>query len=849
MTGKPSRVILIDGHELAYRAYFAIRQLSTSRGVPTNASYGFLRQLLEIVRRAPDDAVVVAFDSPAPTFRHEEFSDYKAHRPKAPPDLHQQLATIKRLLDLLGIARLEAAGLEADDLIGSVAKRAEAAGLKVEVISGDRDALQLVSELVSVNRPDGKSRIGPSEVLEQYGVTPDQWVDYRALTGDASDNIPGVRGIGPVTARKLLQRYGSLDEVLANLDSLESSSRAQLIRDAGETLELSRRLSRISTDVPVEFDPTRWRKREPQLEELTELLRELEFGSVLRQLGLGGQVEYREAPYAELEERLGDEPWSYGYVLDDERPTAATITDLALASGGAVAQAPHSAQQRIGGTVNAPNAKALVVASRMSSARRVGGTGAPSADSSEAPVPGDDPLLMAYLLDAVASDPEALARRLGAGEWGSGAVSRAVVGAELLRILTPQLSGAQLRVYLDLEKPLQAVLADMEVAGIRVDTEVLTELSGRLGELSQAVEEKLRAVAGRPDFNVNSRDQVAWLLFEKLGLQAGKRTATGKRSTAASALEQLRGGHEAVDLILEYRELVKLKGTYLDPLLTLADRDTGRVHTTFQQAVVATGRLASINPNLQNIPVRTQLGREVRRAFIAEAGSSLLVADYSQIELRVLAHIADEPALLRAFAAGEDIHRATAATVYSVEPTEVSSAMRRAAKVINFGVLYGMSAHRVSGELEVPLAQAERFIDTYFERYPQVRRYIDETVARARETGYVETLLGRRRRVPELHSPDRSVRSAAERMAYNMPIQGSAADIVKLAMLRLAPALAAKRGRLLLQVHDEIVAEVPTEIAEAAATDVATIMSSAYPLKAPLVVAVGVASNWLDAAN
>ncbi len=848
MSAKPNRVIVVDGHELAYRAYYAIRQLSTSRGVPTNASYGFLRQLLEIMRRAPNDAVVVAFDSPAPTFRHEEFSDYKAHRPKAPADLHQQIATVKRLLDLMGVARLETPGLEGDDLIGSVAKRAEAAGLEAEVISGDRDALQLVSDLVTVNTPDGKNPIGPAEVLEKYGVTPDQWVDYRALIGDTSDNIPGVRGIGPVSARTLLQRYGSLDALLAQLDTVESSAQAQLIRDAGDTLELSRRLSTIVTDAPVPFEPDQWREREPRREELTELLRELEFGSVMRELGLGKQVEYRAADYAELRGRLGDEPWSYGFLLDDERPTAAHLTDLALAVGGEVAGAPNPLINQLTGTVNAPDAKALVVACGASAAR--GNTDTAGGNTAGAPlVPGDDPLLMAYLLDGVASNPEALSRRLGAGEWGADAASRAVVGAELLRILEPQLVGAQRRVYLEIERPLQAVLADMELAGVKLDAKLLTELSEQLGERSMALQERVRAIAEQPDFNVNSRDQVASLLFEKLGLQAGKRTATGKRSTAASALEPLKGSHEAVDLILEYREVDKLKGTYLDPLLNLADPRTGRVHTTFQQAVVATGRLSSVNPNLQNIPVRTPLGREVRRAFVADTGSLLVVADYSQIELRVLAHIADEPALLEAFAGGEDIHRATAATVYSVEPEAVSGDMRRAAKIINFGVLYGMSAQRLSRELEVPFPQAERFIGTYFERYPRVRHYIDETVARARESGYVETLLGRRRRIPELHSADRNVRDGAERVAYNMPIQGSAADIMKLAMLRLAPALLGHGGRLLLQVHDEVVAEVPIEAAEAAATEVATIMAAAYPLKVPLVVAVGVAPNWLEAAQ
>jgi len=412
--------------------------------------------------------------------------------------------------------------------------------------------------------------------------------------------------------------------------------------------------------------------------------------------------------------------------------------------------------------------------------------------------------------------------------------------------MSSRLSGSQLEVYERIERPLQAVLADMEVAGVRLDVGLLRQLSDEAGLEMAALESRLVDIAGTPEFNVASRDQVAWLLFEKLGLRAGQRTATGKQSTSVSAIEPLRGQHEAVDLVLEHREIAKLKGTYLDPLPALADAG-GRVHTTFEQAVVATGRLSSVNPNLQNVPVRTERGREVRRAFIAAPGQLLLVADYSQIELRLLAHIADEPALIKAFKAGEDIHRSTAASVYGVEPSAVTSDMRRIAKVINFGVLYGMSAQRLSRELEISYERADAFIKTYFLRYPRVRAYIDDTLAAARESGYVETIMGRRRAVPDLLSPNRSVREAAERVAYNMPIQGSAADVMKLAMLELAPALAGVGGRLLLQVHDEIVAEVPESRSDEAAPLVHRIMAQVVELKVPLEAAVGLGRNWQDA--
>jgi DNA polymerase-1 len=490
---------------------------------------------------------------------------------------------------------------------------------------------------------------------------------------------------------------------------------------------------------------------------------------------------------------------------------------------------PVAAQQS--GSVNAVDAKGLGVAAR--------GAGA-------AVEPGDDPQLMAYLLDAVTGGVEGLARRLGAGEWGDSAESRAVVGAELLALLRPQLEGPLLRIYQEIERPLQGVLAEMELAGIRLDLSALQRLKDEVAARMSQVEAQLKLVADDDSFNVASRDQVAQLLFQKLGLRGGRRTSTGKLSTAVGALEPLIGQHDAVDLILEHHELAKLHGTYIAPLAELADGQ-GRVHTTFLQTVVATGRLASVNPNLQSIPVRTPLGREVRRAFIASPGYKLLVADYSQIELRVLAHLTAEPALIDAFTRGEDIHSATAQAIYGVAADAVTPDLRRIAKTINFGILYGMGPQRLARELSLPYAQAERFIATYFARYPNVRRFIDETLARGRELGYVETLLGRRRSVLELQSPDRGTREAAERMTFNMPVQGSAADIVKLAMLRLAPALAERGGLLLLQVHDEVVAEVPERAADQLAQQVRHIMAEVYPLRVPLAARVGVGANWLEA--
>lgn len=826
------KVVIIDGHALAYRSYYAIRQLSTSSGRSVNAVYGFLRSLLRILREEGEhDSTVVTFDAPARTFRHEQYEAYKANRAPTPDDLPEQIATIKQLVDLLGLYRIEVPGLEADDLIGTIAARCQERGYSVEIVTSDRDAYQLVNEHVCVRGLEKTDRFGPQEVFEKYGVTVEQWTDYRALTGDPSDNIPGAKGIGPVGARRLLQRYGSLDWILENLDEVEPKGQAQKIRDSLEEVRFSRELSRIVTDADLEVDPAGWARREIKRPELRELLTELEFGSILRELELTEGTSYRVVPWSDA--FFG----AVGFVLSDERAMQADLADLAVAAAGTVAIAPGEEERRayLGavGTVDACDAKALAVWAR--------GRGIPCE-------PGDDPLIMAYLLDANTSQPDNVARRYGAGEWGQDAASRAAVTAELLRILPARLDGGPLRdLYDTIEKPLQGVLADMEVCGVKVDVPLLLAQSDVLAQQLEGIEERVRSIAGDPEMNINSRDQVAALLYDRLGLQAGKKTATGKRSTAVSVLEGLREEHEVVGLILEYRELSKLKSTYLDPLPRLVNPDTGRVHTTFNQAVVATGRLSSTNPNLQNIPVRTELGRQIRRAFIADEGQKLLVADYSQIELRVLAHIAGEQALLDAFRAGEDIHQRTAAEVHGVALEAVTPQMRRVAKIINFGVLYGMSAHRLTRELGIEYAEAEQFIDTYFTRYPNVRRYIDDTLASCRETGYVETLLGRRRHIPDIASRNRNAREYAERTAYNMPIQGTAADIMKLAMIQLAPRLREEGARLILQVHDELIVEASAKSAERVAGIVKETMEAAYELDVPLVADVGIGDNWLDA--
>ncbi|MCH2667846.1 MAG: DNA polymerase I [Deinococcales bacterium] len=826
-------LIVIDGHALAFRSYYAIRELTNSKGQATNAVFGFVRSLLRILTEGEDETTtVVTFDAPAKTFRHEAYKDYKAGRAPTPDDLPGQIEMIKEIVSHLGLHQVEMPGLEADDLIGTIAKTCEQLGFLIEIVTSDRDAYQLISDRVCVRGLDKTERFGPTEVFEKYGVTVNQWTDYRALTGDSSDNIPGARGIGPKSAQKLLERYQNLDFILNNLDSVEPQSQAAKIRDSIDDVLQSRVLSKIVTNAPIEIDPHGWAEQKINREPLLKILKRLEFGSIIRELGL---AELNTVSYEEITWPLTD--GAVGFVLSEASPMWANLDEMALARERKVSIAPNptaateyleAAEQ-----LDACDAKALSVLTR-----RIVGT--PTQ-------PGDDPLLMAYLCDVNTVQVEKVALRYGAGEWKNDAKSRAEITADLLRILRQQLDGKQLELYETIERPLQGILAAMEYRGIEVNESILNDLSASISITLKEIESYVRELAENPDLNLNSRDQLADLLFDKLGLKAGRRTSTGKRSTAVSALEPLISSHEVVPKILTYRELSKLKNTYLDRLPKLIHPETGRIHTTFNQALVATGRLSSANPNLQNIPVRTEVGRKIRKSFVAASGWKLLVADYSQIELRILAHIADDPALINSFQNGEDIHRRTAAQIYNVESSEVSPSMRRVAKIINFGILYGMSAHRLSRELGINYDRAQSFIDTYFTGYPGVQKYIESTLSFCRDKGYVETLLGRRRHIPDIKSTNRNTREYAERTAYNMPIQGTAADIIKTAMIELAPALIPLNAHLLLQVHDELIIEAPeTNINEVSKQVIAT-MEHAFQLKVPLVVDVGVSDNWLDA--
>ncbi|UBV43651.1 DNA polymerase I [Deinococcus taeanensis] len=921
-SASPDTLVLIDGHALAFRSYFALPPLTNSRGEATNAILGFLRLTLRLVRQKSNQVIVV-FDPPVKTFRHEQFDGYKSGRAETPADLPGQINRIRQIVDALGLPRLEEPGYEADDVIASLTRKAEGTGMQVRIVTSDRDAYQLLDDHVRVITNDFRL-IGPAEVFEKYGVTVTQWVDYRALTGDASDNIPGAKGIGPKTASKLLQEYGTLEGIYAaaKAGTLKPDGTRQKLLDAEEAVQFSHQLSCMVTNLPLDVQLGAGRlPGDPQ--RLEELLTELDLHSVKRDVAAldGASVAaavpdtvldatHRAAPHPDApadapapdalnvqtaEWRTPAQNVTWGYVLSREEDLTAALLDAAtLERNGTdatvrVAPRQQPTQWEAPGTPTAPGGlfdesfeapapltrtqqKAAEKARRdqekaaaklrerypatVSEAEFVGQrivtAAAAKALATHLSVrgthvdPGDDPLLMAYLLDPANTTMSTVTQRYLGVPWPDDAAGRAALTAQLLDLLPPQLDDARRTLYDEMEKPLSAVLARMEVQGVKLDSEYIRGLSHATAARLATLEAQIHSLAGR-EFPIRSRDQLEAVLYDELGLASGKKTKlTGKRSTAVAALEPLRGEHPIIPALLEYRELEKLRGTYLEPLPNLVNPHTGRLHTTFAQAAVATGRLSSLNPNLQNIPIRSELGREIRKGFIADPGYCLISADYSQIELRLLAHIADDPLMQQAFQEGADIHRRTAAQVLGLNEQTITPDQRRAAKTVNFGVLYGMSAHRLSNDLGIGYADAAGFIETYFATYPGIRAYIDRTLEFGRQQGYVETLYGRRRYVPELVATNRTLREAGERLAYNMPIQGTAADIIKLAMIRLERELEGTGARLLLQVHDELLLEVPQNRADEISAVVRTIMEGAAQLKVPLAVEIGVGPNWFD---
>ncbi len=871
------RLFLIDGYSNIFRAFYAIRNLSNSRGEPTNAVYGFVTMLRKLLREEDPELVGVALEGGGERVRTARFAEYKANRAPMPEDLAAQIPWIREFLAAQRIPMLQVERYEADDVLGTLARKAADAGFDVVIVSADKDLMQLVEPHVALYHTGRNKLMGPADVEEDFGVPPRQVPDVLALMGDAIDNIPGVPGIGDKGARALIAEYGSLEALLDRAGEVGRKSYREGLLAHREQAILSKELSTIHCDLPIELDPAALRRDPPDPKALRELYTRLEFFSLADEIKAdSGPAE----PLAAAVEAATAEDWRaataglggevFAAALGEERPLGLVVGDDA---DGAIVYA----DLRRPGLAAA--ALATLDAWIADPAIRLAGHNLKEvlrlcAEHGGCRAALFDAMLASYLLkpsvhghtlDEMALerlDRKPLAPREVGWDHGQepapGDPRLAAYAGErigLARAMAPAIrreleaGGALAKVYEEIELPLVPVLLKMEENGILLDVDYLSEMSAELAtEIAQLEEEIFRAAGER--FNLNSPQQLGVVLFEKLGYPVLKRTQkTRSYSTGAETLEELAArGYPIAELLLRWRELTKLKSTYVDALPTLVGEDH-RLHTRFQQAVAATGRLSSINPNLQNIPIRTELGQRIRRAFVAPPGRVLLVADYSQIELRILAHIADEQALVAAFAAGEDIHRSTAATVFNAAPALVTPDQRRAAKVINFGILYGMSAFGLSQNLGIPQKEAEAFIRAYLDRYPRVRRYVEETQASAEREGKVETLYGRVRWLPDIQSKNRNLRENARRMAINARIQGTAADLLKMAMIAVDRRLSAEHpeAKLLLTVHDELVFEVPEAEAEAVARLAREEMEGAAELQVPLKVDVGWGKSWYEA--
>jgi DNA polymerase-1 len=937
----PERLMLIDGHALMHRAFHALPPLSTSHGELTNAVFGFSSMLLKAIETIRPTHVIMAMDRPSPTFRHESYAGYKATRPRTPQELVGQFQRVREVAEAMNIAIYEMDGFEADDVLGTLARQAEEQGMPAVIVTGDLDALQLVTDRVHVlvaRRGIADTMLyTPEAVSDRYGLRPDQLPDFKGLVGDTSDNIPGVPGIGEKTASKLLQEHGSLEDLYEHLDGLKGKVRTAL-EENREQAFASRELARIVRQVPMTLRAEDAAFADIDRAALIRLFRELEFRSLIER----------------VQEMMPDETASSPPSVDGTRQMS-MFGDLTAPAGGEAAGASGAFVTSTAGLLDAPAGSRTETSTRV--VRTPGDLHALAQELEEAPIfavdtettstdpllaklvglsfasrPGHawyvpvghaqgeqlprevvlsalrpllertdkdkaghnlkydytvlaqngialrgvtfDTMLASYLLNPQArgnSLSSVALSRLGIEMTpietliGKGknqitmdhvdiATTAVYAGADadvtlrLVELLHAELEEQELMdLFRDVEMPLLTVLADIEREGVALDTAVLAEMSSRLTESIGELEGRIYAIAGHA-FNISSTQQLGQILFNQLKLPAGRRTKTGY-STDSEVLENLRGKHEIVDLILEYRQLIKLKSTYIDALPALRNPIDNRVHTDFNQAVASTGRLSSSNPNLQNIPIRTEIGRQIRRAFVpSQPGNVLLAADYSQIELRILASMSRDERLMHAFLAGEDVHRATASAVFGVPLQEVTADQRRIAKVVNFGIIYGIGEARLAYETGISRAEAAEFIAGYNRTYAGVKAFMDDMRKRAAFYGYVTTLLNRRRPVPDIYSRNPGIRTAAERAAINMPIQGTAADIIKIAMIRIHEALQRQfpEAHMVLQVHDELVFDVPREHLAQVAALVRDVMEHAVPLEVPLEIEQKAGGDWYD---
>ncbi|MDD5634579.1 MAG: DNA polymerase I [Candidatus Omnitrophica bacterium] len=873
-------IYLIDGNSLCYRAFYAIQDLRSSKGVPTNAIYGFISILRKLFKGYSPKRMAVVFDSKGPTERHKKFEEYKIHRKPMPEELIGQLGAINEVVTAHNIPIFQLAGYEADDIIATLAENATREGYDVTIVSNDKDALQLVGGGVKVLslHTAGDVIYDKQQVIDKFGVPPEKMVDLMALMGDQSDNIPGVRGIGQVTAEKLIKEFGSLSAIYANLAGVKSDSVRGKLKEGEAEAVLSLDLARLNKTVPlIEFNAEKTVIGEPDKEKLAKLYEEFEFRKLLHEVLLEKNSEKEKGKYIIVEDpdlikksvghvdKTGHVAFSLvkdpgdgniqGFTFSYKEEEAFYISfkgDL-----GTIALVKKIFENADICKIGYDIKQDLLDLNR---------------EGIELKGPIFDILIADYLIDPSRSvydissisvrylNYSILDEKNTAGwdkkgqatmdfsqaiEW-TASCARSDVVMRLYDVMKKELSKKHLQELMDdVEMPLITVLKEMEKEGVRIDTEYLTKQSKIMDKRLDEITSKIYSLAGEK-FNINSPKQLQVILYEKLDLPASKRTKTGM-STDESVLKKLAEVHELPKSLLEYRELNKLKTAYYDSLLSLVDEKTQKIHARFNQAVTATGRISSSEPNLQNIPIKTEIGREIRKAFVpSKKGNVLLAADYSQIELRILAHLAEDNRLIGAFEKGVDVHKFTASEIFGNSMDEVTDKMRQAAKTVNFGIIYGMSAFGLAKDLNIPVPKAQEFITAYFDRYRGVKTFIDKTIEEAAKKGYVTTLLNRRRYIPEIKSSNERLRSFAERVAINTPVQGSAADLVKLAMIKCFEKFEKTDIKMIIQVHDELVFDIPAVALDSTAKTVKKIMESIFELKVPLIVNLEAGKNWME---
>jgi DNA polymerase-1 len=889
MSDRP-KLFLIDGSSYIYRAFYAIGHLSNSKGLPTNAIYGFTQMLLKVLKEHRPDYLAVTFDSKAPTFRSEVYKEYKANRPAMPEGLTPQIPYIKKIIEAYRIAMLEKDGYEADDLIGTVAKSAEPE-VDVVIITGDKDILQIVDDHIQTYDTMKEKKFGVEEVIERFGVRPEQVVEVMGLAGDAIDNIPGVPGIGEKTAIQLIRTYGSVENLLIHVEEIPRKKLKETLKTHGDLALLSRQLATIHTHVPISCHLKDFSLSSPDLTSLKKIFKELEFNKLLKEL-----PEEKELSTAGRDYRLVVDQNEFLTLLEDVRKAATLSIDLETTSpypmwadlvGISLSYAPHQASYIPLGHRNRDATRQLPLPWVLEQLK-------PILENRKVNKVGQnikyewivlkrygihlqgiqgDTMIASYLLNPTKHNhnlseiaQEYLSRSVTEHGEVVGTGQKAVtfdqielerardysgehadVTLQLSHLLFPKLKEEGFSDLFDqVEMPLAMVLAKMEMNGVKIDLDLLREYSKEIETQLQQKMERIYGLAGEA-FNINSSQQLGKILFDKLKLPAVKKTKTGY-STDVDVLTKLSLQHDLPLEILGYRNLSKLKSTYIDALPKLIHPKTGRVHTSYNQTVTATGRLSSSDPNLQNIPIRSEEGNRIRQAFIPEKGRSILSADYSQIELRILAHLSQDETLIKAFQNNEDVHARTASEIFGVPMEKVTPPMRREAKVINFGIVYGMSAYGLSQQLGTEPKIAQAYIDEYFNKYTGVQTYIENSLEEARQKGYVITLFNRRRYLPDIHSPTVAIRQAAERMAINSPLQGTAADIIKVAMIHIQNRIEelALSTRMIMQVHDELVFEVPEEELQNAIPMIQNEMENVMELSVPLKVSIYSGKNWAE---